>query len=80
MPGQSHPPFDQFRQTLVDINNRLAALERTQQMVITDATKTHGDPNHGYAVVVIGNLTPICGFTAPSFGIASYKTGAWVQL
>jgi hypothetical protein len=78
MPPQTQPPHDQFRQQLADIEARLAGVEHQQQMVITDPTGASGDPAHGHAVVVIGSLKAICGISA--FGIASFKTGAWIQL
>jgi hypothetical protein len=59
-------------------DRQTAAAQATSQQVITDPTQTHGDPAHGYAVVVIGYLGTICGINA--YGIASFKTGSWVQL
>jgi hypothetical protein len=62
-----------------EINQRLLALERQQQMVITDPTKTNGDPNHGYACVVTGSLLQTCGIN--SFGLGYWTaSGAWKQL
>lgn len=57
---------------------RLRGVETQQQFVFTDPTGVSGDPSNGHAVVVIGNLAPITAIHA--FGIASYKTGAWVQI
>lgn len=49
---------------------RLRALETQQTLVFADAS---GKPE-----VVMGWLKPITGINA--FGIASFKTGVWVQL
>lgn len=80
MPGV-HTPVErqllgQFQQT----DSALAAGQRSQQYVWTDPPAVYGkgDPAHGYAILVIGNLQPICGIAA--IGIASYKTGSWVQI
>lgn len=78
MAGQTVPPWDQFRAKLADHEKRIHALETQQQMVFTDPTGASGDAAHGHAVVVIGSLKAITGLNA--FGIASYKTGSWVQL
>lgn len=56
---------------------QVQALATQQQFVITDPTQQSGDPAHGYAVFVIGNLRSI-GINA--FGAASYRTSVWVQL
>lgn len=78
MPGSHVPVAQQFGARLDAIEARLAALERSQQLVFTDPTGATGDHAHGNAVVVIGSLQAICGISA--FGIASHKTGSWVQL
>lgn len=81
MPGTPVPVDQQLLARFADIERRLTAVERSQQLVFTDPTGATGDPAHGHAVAVIGNLSPICGITpVPTFGIASYKTGSWVQL
>ena len=78
MAGQPTPPWGDLNRRFADIEARLQAVEHQQTFVITDPTGATGDPSHGHATVVIGNLKPITGISA--FGIASYKTGAWVQL
>lgn len=37
-----------------------------------------GDSHHGNAQIVIGSLQTICAING--FGLASFKTGSWVQL
>jgi hypothetical protein len=76
--GVPDPARQAFQALLTDLQTRVRALETQQQVVITDPTGPHGDPAHNNAVVVIGNLKPICAIAA--FGIASYHTGSWVQL
>jgi hypothetical protein len=80
MPGQTQPPDDHLRQKLIDLEQRLQAVERQQYSVFTDPRPigNQGDPSHGNAVVVIGSGKPICGISA--FGIFSFKTGSWVQI
>lgn len=80
MPGTVTPLRDELmlRALLQGLETRVAALERQQQMVWTDPTGASGDPAHGHAVVVIGSLKAITGINA--FGIASFRTGSWVQL
>jgi hypothetical protein len=78
MPGVSSPGSQAFGEQLRAFERRIRALETQQQFVITDPTKASGDPLHGHAVVVIGSLKAITGINA--YGIASFKTGAWVQL
>jgi len=83
MPGV-HTPVDRqllgrFQQT----DSALAASQRSQQLVFTDPPTGDpdlgkGDPDHGYATVVIGNLLPICGI--PAIGLATYSGGAWHQI
>lgn len=75
----THTPLElQFARQLAELQSQVDALARSQQLVFTDPTGATGDPANGHAVVVIGSLKQICGISA--FGIASYKTGSWVQL
>jgi hypothetical protein len=78
MPGVNSPGGIAFPELLRAFERRIRALETQQQFVITDPTKASGDPEHGFAVLVIGSLQAITGINA--YGIASHKTGAWVQL
>ncbi len=85
MPGRPDPARNAFAAMLTDFEQRLRALETQQQLVVSDPTGATGDPKHGHAVVVVGNITPITNLTSvstgrPLFGIASYQTGTWVQL
>ena len=78
MPG-TNPPGNQNLVTLLEaLERRLGALETQQQFVVTDPTKAEGDPAHNFAVVVMGNLRPICGIAA--YGLATFHEGAWTQL
>lgn len=85
MPGRPGAARNAFADMLADFEQRLRALETQQQLVVSDPTGATGDRRHGHAVVVLGNITPITNLTSvstgqPLFGIASYATGAWVQL
>jgi hypothetical protein len=72
------PVAQQLMQRLADLEARLAAQERSQQQVFTDPTGATGDPAHGHAVVVIGNLAPITGINA--FGLAAWSGSGWTHL
>jgi hypothetical protein len=63
---------------LNELQQKVEALARQQNFVITDPTRTEGDPANGHAVIVIGNLKPITGL--PGFGLASFHTGSWVRI
>lgn len=78
MPGVTPPGDLHVSEMLRGFERRLRALETQQQQVFVDPTKETGDPAHGHAVVVIGSLKAITGINA--YGIASFKTGVWVQL
>lgn len=67
---------------LGQIKRRLDALERPETSVVVDPSLTVGDPAHGHAIFVYGNLTPILGSSGghPQYGAASFKTGSWVIL
>lgn len=81
MPGVHTPVERQLLGRFQQTDDALAAAQRSQQLVITDPpsstdpTLGKGDPAHGYATVVIGNLLPICGIAA--IGLAVYSGGAW---
>lgn len=92
MPGQTTPPWDQFRALVQDFERRIKALETQQQLVFTipaahqtgSGLSANGDPNHGWAVVVLGLLTNICGIgtsVSPVFGLAVWVPGTgWQQV
>jgi hypothetical protein len=48
MSGQSQPPDDHLRQKLIDLEQRLQAVERQQYSVFTDPRPigNRGDPSH----------------------------------
>lgn len=77
MPGAPTPVEQQLLGRFQNIEHRLQALERSQQLVFTDPPGVYGqgDPAHGYAIAVVGNLLPICGISA--IGVAVYSAGAW---
>lgn len=78
MPGVSRPARDASLEQLENLEKQVRALQTQQNMVITDPTGKEGDPEHNHAVVVIGSLKAITGISG--YGIASHKTGSWVQL
>jgi hypothetical protein len=78
MPGIARPAREASLEQLESLERQVRALQTQQNMVITDPTGKEGDAEHGHAVVVIGSLKTITGIAA--YGIASYKTGSWVQL
>lgn len=78
MPPTNPPGRLAFAQELADLRTAITALETQQNRVITDPTGATGDPANNHATVVEGWLKPITGIAA--YGIASYKTGAWVRI
>ncbi len=70
MPGTNGPGRAAFEQIIRDLQTRVTALERQQQLVFTDAS--------GAPIFVLGWLGAITGINA--YGAASKKTGSWVQL
>lgn len=63
--------------TMQATQRRQAAGENQQYQVITDPTGATGDPAHGHATAVIGQLAPITGLAG--FGVAVW-VGSWVQV
>lgn len=60
------------------LKQQLSALQTQQTQVVTDPSGATGDPAHGHAVLVIGNLLPITGIAA--FGEAVYIDGHWQRI
>lgn len=78
MPRINPPGSQAVPRMIQDHDDAIGRMARQQNQVITDPTGATGDPAHNHAVVVIGALKAITGINA--FGIASFKTGSWVQL
>ena len=81
MPATSPRGSDFLRTELQDLRRLLGGLGLQQQLVFTDPrpAPNSGDPAHGSATVVLGNLLPITGLQG--FGMAVYEPGVgWVEI
>ena len=77
-PATPEPARLALRKTIKQPARDVRSQQTQQQHVITDPTKASGDPAHGYATAVLGNLTGYGALTG--FGVAAYAGGEWKQV
>lgn len=82
MPGipPSTEGIKPLRDALDGLRKDLSALQTQQTQVVTDPSGATGDPAHGHATLVIGNLLPITGIAAFGEAVWSQALGSWVQV
>jgi len=80
MPGAPDPARRALQARLDNLEAQVSALAKQQSQVVTDPTGATGDPAHGHATMVVGNLQPIAGIAGFGVAIWDLQTLTWRQV